>query len=355
MAVIARNFHHPYEPYEIQEQLMNAIYDCISAGKVGIFESPTGTGKSLSLICSTLTWLHEEQTKVFDQEVKTVGGDDEPAWVLEQARRQRTEQLVQRRLELESRLARIRDEEVRLKQQYEKGEPARKRAKRSQEDCALEFEDEQQYVLDDYESDNDSRKSATASTRGGGFSTATLQLMQKLGGPSALTEKDSNTEAPDELKVFFCSRTHSQLTQFVNELRRVQLPSAPWVKFAKDSLPANPPQRKFVKHLALGSRKNLCINPKVAAAGSTMAINERCLDLQQPSTSQDKRCGFLPRTENEALVNEFRDHAFARIQDIEDLGALGKRIGICPYYSTRASIKPSEVNLTQSPARETGH
>ncbi|KAL8943258.1 MAG: hypothetical protein Q9216_001169 [Gyalolechia sp. 2 TL-2023] len=322
MAVTTRDFHHPYTPYEIQEQLMNAVYDCVSAGKVGIFESPTGTGKSLSLICSTLTWLREEQKKAFDQEVETNGDDDEPAWILEQARRQRTEKLVQQRLELESRLARVRDKDLRFKQQYEKGEPPRKRAKQSQEEGALERDDEQQFVLDDYESDDNTRRSATTNTHDGGFSTATLQLLQKLGGPSAFTEKDSNTELPDELKVFFCSRTHSQLTQFVNELRRVQLPPTPWVDLAKHSWPAKPQQQNSVKHLALGSRKNLCINPKVVDAGSTIAINERCLDLQQPSTGQDKRCGFLPRKENEALVNEFRDHTLARIQDIEDIGAL---------------------------------
>ena len=37
-----KDFHHPYEPYEIQLQLMNAIYDCIDNGQIGIFESPTG-------------------------------------------------------------------------------------------------------------------------------------------------------------------------------------------------------------------------------------------------------------------------------------------------------------------------
>lgn len=345
MASTSRNFHHPYQPYGIQEQLMSAIYDCISAGKVGIFESPTGTGKSLSLICSTLTWLRDEQRKAFDQEVEPTDDDDEPAWILDQAKQERTEKLVERRLELEYRLAKIRDEEVRLREQYEKGEPAKKRVKGNQENRTFEIENEQHFVLDDYESEDDTRKSATTGSHDGGLSTATLQLMQRLGGSSTFTEKDTNTEPLDETKVFFCSRTHSQLTQFVNELRRVQLPPAPWLAFTKNSLPASSPQQETVKHLSLGSRKNLCINAKVADAGSTTLINERCLDLQQPSVNQDKKCSFLPSAENQALVNEFRDHTLARIQDIEDLGALGKRIGICPYYSTRASIKPSEVNL----------
>ena len=37
-----RDYHHPYKPYEIQIQLMDAIYECIADGKIGIFESPTG-------------------------------------------------------------------------------------------------------------------------------------------------------------------------------------------------------------------------------------------------------------------------------------------------------------------------
>lgn len=42
MENLARDFHHPYKPYDIQFQLMNAIYDCIANGNIGIFESPTG-------------------------------------------------------------------------------------------------------------------------------------------------------------------------------------------------------------------------------------------------------------------------------------------------------------------------
>ncbi|KAL8760551.1 MAG: hypothetical protein Q9184_003278 [Pyrenodesmia sp. 2 TL-2023] len=343
MTTFTRDFHHPYEPYQIQQQLMNAVYDCISEGKVGIFESPTGTGKSLSLICSTLTWLREEQGRAFTQGVDVQGDDNEPAWIVEQTRRHRTEKLLQHRLELESRLSKIRENEVRQKDEYGQGKPAKKRVKCSQEGGLLEPGDGDQFLLDDYESDNETRKSAAAVNHGGGISVATIELMQKLGEPTTLTKKDTGTEPPDELKVFFCSRTHSQLSQFVNELRKVWLPSTPWFSHETNSLSTGGQQQQVVKHLPLGSRKNLCINTKVAMAGSTTAINERCLELQQPSISQEKKCTFLPKKESEALVNDFRDHTFARIRDIEDLGALGKRMGTCPYYSARASIRPSEI------------
>lgn len=39
------DFHHPYTPYEIQEQFMRTVYDVLEKGngRVGILESPTGT------------------------------------------------------------------------------------------------------------------------------------------------------------------------------------------------------------------------------------------------------------------------------------------------------------------------
>lgn len=44
-----RDYHHPYEPYDIQVQFMAAVYDCLEQSKVGIFESPTGLSDSACL------------------------------------------------------------------------------------------------------------------------------------------------------------------------------------------------------------------------------------------------------------------------------------------------------------------
>lgn len=38
-----RDFHHPYTPYPIQLDFMNALYQAIEDKCIGIFESPTGS------------------------------------------------------------------------------------------------------------------------------------------------------------------------------------------------------------------------------------------------------------------------------------------------------------------------
>lgn len=155
-----------------------------------------------------------------------------------------------------------------------------------------------------------------------------------------------DTAPVDEIKIYFCSRTHSQLSQFVQEVRRVDLPRPPWAGEIDPSENVTPDKKVTIKHLPLGSRKNLCINPQVSRLGSTAAINDRCLELQQPDTPKAHKCAYLPKDESESLVNTFRDHSLVAVRDIEDLGDLGKELGICPYYASRTSIKPSEVCLS---------
>ncbi|XP_072039585.1 ATP-dependent DNA helicase DDX11-like [Amphiura filiformis] len=64
-------FPFPFQPYSIQEDFMKNLYTALDAGKIGIFESPTGTGKSLSLICGALTWLRDYEEKQ-RQEVEAI-------------------------------------------------------------------------------------------------------------------------------------------------------------------------------------------------------------------------------------------------------------------------------------------
>ena len=49
----------PFSPYDIQRDYMGRVLQCCKAGQNGLLESPTGTGKTLSLLCSTLGWLEK--------------------------------------------------------------------------------------------------------------------------------------------------------------------------------------------------------------------------------------------------------------------------------------------------------
>lgn len=54
-------YNFPFEPYKIQEDLMKVANETYEKKKFALLESPTGTGKSLSLICSSFTWLRDHQ------------------------------------------------------------------------------------------------------------------------------------------------------------------------------------------------------------------------------------------------------------------------------------------------------
>lgn len=54
----------PHQPYGIQKAYMSRMLDCLKNRKNGLLESPTGTGKTLSVLCSAMAWLdqkHEEE------------------------------------------------------------------------------------------------------------------------------------------------------------------------------------------------------------------------------------------------------------------------------------------------------
>lgn len=99
---------------------------------------------------------------------------------------------------MEARLAKIRAKEKAQRDKYLKGDQTFK--KRRTDANAEDEDDEDQYLLDDYESDDESK---VFRGKGGGssvFSAATLELMKQAGmGPIEST--DEADELVDEIKV----------------------------------------------------------------------------------------------------------------------------------------------------------
>ena len=51
---------------------MAKVVKALVNGENALLESPTGTGKTLSLLCATLAWLKHERTKIDKGENKTL-------------------------------------------------------------------------------------------------------------------------------------------------------------------------------------------------------------------------------------------------------------------------------------------
>lgn len=111
------------------------------------------------------------------------------------------------------------------------------------------------------------------------------------------------------------------------------------------------PLSHTLRSVALGSRKNLCIN-KAVRAGGDAGLDERCLDLQ--SATKAKRCEFLSKMEAPSRpggapvagdrMRKFGERVLASVRDLEDLVELGKETCVCPYYGSRSVIPQAQVS-----------
>uniref|UniRef100_A0A4W3J3M5 ATP-dependent DNA helicase DDX11 n=1 Tax=Callorhinchus milii TaxID=7868 RepID=A0A4W3J3M5_CALMI len=306
-------FPFPYKPYTIQEQFMTALYDVLEAGKIGIFESPTGTGKSLSLICGALTWLRDFEEKkkleaaqlladrVSDKlEAKASGGELD--WITEFVQKKAERDLVDK----------LKDDELKRKKREERLEQIRNNVQ-------LKYASKRKRADDDTEHLIRMSKEVLASDQ----STATEPL-DKEEESFILAEYESD----DEKKPKDSGRTHSQLAQFVHEVQKS-------------------PFGKEIRMVSLGSRQNLCVNDEVRHLKSAQQINDRCLEMQRnkheetPKRKRESRavCPFYTYEQMQFL----RDEVLVEVKDIEQLVSLGKEIKACPYYGSRFAIPPAQL------------
>ncbi|KAG6016328.1 hypothetical protein E4U54_001714 [Claviceps lovelessii] len=343
------DFHHPFTPYNVQEEFMKTVYGVLEqgAGQIGILESPTGTGKSLSLICASLTWLRNHKSNQFETSLKEAGEayKGEPAWLVDQLLTRRRDELVQRWQDREKRLATIRLKEKVLE------ERGRKRRRLEAPEVSGSRKDvdahETEWLLEDLD-DRDARPRDALS----GLSKESREVLERLGLGESRKKKDDEEVLDEEIKIYYTSRTHSQLSQFITELRRPVFPASLPQSLAAENASVKEP----VKLVPLSSRQRLCINPSVSRLGSVQAINDRCSELQQSKSTT--KCSFVPREELLSETHQFRDTALATIPDIEDLHQLGKSLSVCPYYASRSAVPGAEIItlpyplLLQKTARE---
>uniref|UniRef100_H2Z3N9 DNA 5'-3' helicase n=1 Tax=Ciona savignyi TaxID=51511 RepID=H2Z3N9_CIOSA len=320
-------FIFPFEPYSIQVDFMKALYQAIEHKQIGVFESPTGTGKSLSLICGSLSWLRDHEaredkrckelsSKQNNVDKKNKNGDRQSA--MEQIKRQE-----KRKLQLKKIRSSIANYSLN-KQNESKSNSYRKKVKIYFKSGCFAIEDslsieDLAIALDEYNSDDD----------------GDMEMMDSNEEEDQLTRVEFKT-------IFFCSRTHSQLSQFVKELQKSP--------FGKQT----DPDGFQVTMVGLGSRSNLCINDEVRKLKSVSLMNERCLEMQKNSkpeaSSEDGKrkrqkkpkstcCYYTNHDATSHLTNTIVDS----ILDIEEVVKKGRSLEACPYYASRHAVPLTQL------------
>ncbi|KAK0441552.1 helicase C-terminal domain-containing protein [Armillaria borealis] len=352
----------PYSPpYPIQVELMRHLYTSIEGRKVTIVESPTGTGKTLSLLCASLTWITDEKNRARKGKMAALGesDQDDSDWVAAQTRERLRRDMEDQENEYEERLAKARKKEVELRRMARAR--VSKKPKMKEKSKPIDDEEDDHVYLPETEAAEDDN-----------ISPAVRSLMAKYINILYRLEKGSRRDLLDDeeltcTKIYYASRTHSQLTQIIPEMKRLKL--FPVNNQATCSSAALPRKRvaeesddeididsaiSYSRTVSLGSRKQLCINDELRAKKKD--LDEGCRELL--NEKGDKRCQFLPPIGDDYRMTEFRDQILASPKDIEDLATAGRIANLCPYFGSRRAIPQAELVtlpynlLLQKSARE---
>ena len=100
---------------------------------------------------------------------------------------------------MEARLAKIRAKEKAQRERYLKGDQKYKKRKGDNTNMDANDVDEEQFILDDYDSDGEQSRSRKGVAVGNGLSASTLEMMEKL-GMNVDGSREEEVEAEDEMK-----------------------------------------------------------------------------------------------------------------------------------------------------------
>uniref|UniRef100_A0A4W2GQJ1 DEAD/H-box helicase 11 n=1 Tax=Bos indicus x Bos taurus TaxID=30522 RepID=A0A4W2GQJ1_BOBOX len=352
------HFPFPFTPYAIQKDFMAALYQVLEAGKIGIFESPTGTGKSLSLICGALSWLRDFEQKKRQEEERllgagapashnglapalglpsscqgspgTPGATGEPDWITQFVQKKEERDLVDR----------LKEEQVRRKKREERLQQIRHNAKLRFAAKRMRQEDEETERLLRLSSEMLATGTEPEQVASGEeeLVLAEYESDEEKGVPSGVDMDEDDLDEEHVTKIYYCSRTHSQLAQFVHEVQKSP--------FGQDT-----------RLVSLGSRQNLCVNGDVRKLGSVQLINDRCVEMQRSKherksiTEEEEPTRRRRRQEPRATcpfysyerLQLLRDEVLAGVKDVEQLVALGEEAQACPYYGGRFAIPAAQL------------
>ncbi|XP_065682986.1 Fanconi anemia group J protein homolog isoform X2 [Hydra vulgaris] len=277
------NVKFPVKAYPTQISLMSKILQSIQKRQCCLLESPTGSGKSLALLCATLAWLYEEKAQK-EEEVTNVQG------------------IIKEVSNVQANIKEANIVQANIKDNVQ--ETAKKVI--SKEDDGDDFKREAKKI----------RKNITSVKKiDNNESESSIELLPNY-APDEIPVKLEKRKKIS--KIYFGTRTHKQITQIIRELKKTAY--------------------KDVRMSILSSREYTCIHHTVS---KNINKNEECKKLVRGN--EGKSCRFYNNVHllSKNIVQEQCNLTTA--WDIEDLVAAGKKKKACPYFGARELSRTADI------------
>ncbi|CAK4140559.1 unnamed protein product [Aphanomyces euteiches] len=317
------------KPFPAQFAVMNKVLIAMKKQQNALLESPTGSGKTLALLCASMAWHQQHSNELME------------------AHQVQINDYITKKLEYEAKRAAARDNGQTFEQfKYSPHDNMQQtidsrenpQSSASSAPVVVDFSGDSEkkdptIAIDKSDNDDDELESISFSQIQrpkkrplyGAVLPHDSPVKQLIPTPSLVSNVAKTPDIPPpEMEeapkrertpqIYFCSRTHSQLSQVIQELKKCQFASR-------------------IKMTLLGAKKHYCIHPSVRKEEAG-ALNDACSDLLDA-----RNCRFQTKGNQR---NELRNYT-PSVWDIEDLVELGETHRECPYFFARGQQESAEI------------
>ncbi|XP_012300983.2 Fanconi anemia group J protein isoform X4 [Aotus nancymaae] len=347
----------PYKAYPSQLAMMNSIIRGLNSKQHCLLESPTGSGKSLALLCSALAWQQSLTGKPADEGVSekvevplscccTCHSEDFTNNDMNQgtsrhfnnpstppSERNETSSACQdspakttlaAKLSAKKQASVYRDENDDFQVEKKRIRPLETAQQIRKRHCFGTEVHNSDAKLDSgktikLNSPLGKINSLSPQKPPGHCSRCCCSTKQGNSQESLNTIKKDHTGKSKIPKIYFGTRTHKQIAQITRELRRTAYSGVPMT--------------------ILSSRDHTCVHPEVVG---NFNRNEKCMELLDGKNG--KSCYFyhgVHKISDQHTLQTFQ--GMCKAWDIEELVSLGKKLRACPYYTARELIQDADI------------